>query len=229
MWSTFVHRWRRPILHVIAGGAIVGSGAVGVARGPLSLHSGDTSPSQVEVRAEPRFESLADATSVQSGGATVALTVQPAPDATPDVVEDTATGNAAAPSAPDAPLAIRTYSVEEGDTVRTIATQFGVTNETIIWQNDLTDPDILQVGQELHILPFSGLIHEVRPGDTLASVANGYDALIADVIGANKLSAPYIIVVGQKLAVPGGYRPLPRKVVVAPGPDVVQAPGESAL
>jgi len=50
--------------------------------------------------------------------------------------------------------------------------------------SDLPDPDILQVGQELRILPFSGLIHEGRPGDTLASVANSYDALIQDVIGA---------------------------------------------
>jgi flagellum-specific peptidoglycan hydrolase FlgJ len=76
-------------------------------------------------------------------------------------------------------------------------------------------------------LPFSGLIHEVRPGDTVASVANAYDALIADVITSNKLSDPFIIVVGQKLAVPGGYRPLPQKVVVKPPvsePDTVQAP-----
>ena len=48
MWSTFVHRWRRPILHVIAGGAIVCSGAVGMTRGPSGVAVGDTSPSQVE-------------------------------------------------------------------------------------------------------------------------------------------------------------------------------------
>ena len=228
MRATFVHRWRRPILHAIAGGAIVGSGAFGMTRGPSPLAAGDTSPSQVEVQKEPRFETLADATAVQGTAGTVASSIQPAPVLTPDVVEGPATVNAAAPSAPDAPLAMRSYTVEEGDSVRTIAAQFGVTNETIIWQNDLTDPDILQVGQELHILPFSGLIHEVRPGDTLASVANSYEALIADVISANKLTDPYIIVVGQKLAVPGGYRPLPRKVVLAPdsGPDTVQAPGE---
>jgi flagellum-specific peptidoglycan hydrolase FlgJ len=113
--------------------------------------------------------------------------------------------------------------------VRTIATQFGVTNETVIWENDLTDPDILQVGQELRILPFSGLIHEVRPGDTLASVANSYDAQIGDVISTNKLADPYIIVVGQKLAVPGGYRPLPRKVVTLPdsAPNTVRGPVEN--
>jgi flagellum-specific peptidoglycan hydrolase FlgJ len=134
--------------------------------------------------------------------------------------------NAAAPTAPDAPLAIRTYVVQPGDTVRTIAQQFGVTNETIIWENDLTDPDLLSIGQELHILPFSGLIHEVRPGDTVASIANGYDARVDDVISANHLTEPYIIVVGQKLAVPGGYRPLPQKVLPAPSApaDTVQAP-----
>jgi LysM repeat protein len=103
--------------------------------------------------------------------------------------------------------------------VRTIASQFGVSNETVIWENDLTDPDILQIGQQLRILPFSGLIHEVRPGDTVASVSNAYDALVQDVISANKLSDPYVIVVGQKLAVPGGYRPLPQDVVQAPGDD----------
>jgi flagellum-specific peptidoglycan hydrolase FlgJ len=139
-------------------------------------------------------------------------------------VVDEAPGNAATPRQPDVDMAVRTYNVEEGDSVRTIAQQFGVSNETIIWENDLTDPDILQVGQELRILPFSGLIHEVRPGDTVASIANGYDALVQDVIGANRLADPFIIVVGQKLAVPGGYRALPQKVVVAPSPDTVQAP-----
>jgi LysM repeat protein len=143
---------------------------------------------------------------------------------TPPAIE-APVGNAAAPARPDAPLAIRTYVVEEGDSVRTIAQLFGVTNETIIWENDLTDPDILRIGQQLFILPFSGLIHEVRPGDTVASVANSYDAPYQDVIAANHLVDPYIIVVGQKLAVPGGYRPLPAKVVVAPtGPDTAEPP-----
>ena len=145
---------------------------------------------------------------------TVGPTIVPVvPDGNPEEV---------LPSRPDAPLAMRSYVVEEGDTVRTIAQQFNVSNETIIWENDLTDPDILQVGQELEILPFSGLIHEVRPGDTVASVANSYDALVSDVISANRLSDPFVIVVGQKLAVPGGYRPLPQKVELAP--DTVQAP-----
>jgi flagellum-specific peptidoglycan hydrolase FlgJ len=143
------------------------------------------------------------------------------------VISEVPIPNAAAPALPDAPLAVRTYLVEPGDSVRTIAQQFSVSNETIIWENDLTDPDVLQVGQQLQILPFSGLIHEVGPGDTVASVANSYTALVQDVIAANRLSDPYVIVVGQKLAVPGGYRALPQKVVVGSSSDTgetVQAP-----
>jgi flagellum-specific peptidoglycan hydrolase FlgJ len=122
-------------------------------------------------------------------------------------------------------LQMRTYTVEPGDSVRTIAQQFGVTNETIIWENDLNDPDLVMVGQVLQILPFSGLMHEVRPGDTVASVANSYDAPIAEVVRVNRLTEPFVIVVGQKLAVPGGYRPLPQKVVPIEEPKQrVEAP-----
>ena len=113
------------------------------------------------------------------------------------------------------PVQMRTYVVEPGDSVRVIARQFGVSNETIIWVNDLTDPDLLLPGQKLEILPFSGLIHEVRAGDTVASIANGYEANIEDVISANRLQPPYILAVGQRLVVPGGYRPLPMKVTRA--------------
>jgi LysM repeat protein len=208
-------------LHGLAVAAIVGSGITGVrsvqpalvATPEIGAVAADGGPLGTERLGSPALLPLP--CTCGTGG----------PEAT-RVVLDTAAPNVAAPSRPDAPLNVRTYVVEPGDSVRTIAGQFRVTNETIIWENDLTDPDILRVGQELHILPFSGLIHEVRPGDTVASIANGYDALIGDVISVNKLLEPYVIVVGQKLAVPGAYRPLPRKVVISPAgaPDIVQAP-----
>jgi flagellar protein FlgJ len=153
-----------------------------------------------------------------------AVPVVPVPDV--DLPDEPRQTRDVLEEAPTLAVAARTYVVQVGDSVRSIAQQFGVTNETVIWENDLTDPDYLAVGQELHILPFTGLIHEVRPGDTVASVANSYDVLIKDVVGANRLADPFIIVVGQKLAVPGGYRPLPRKVETVeapPGPDDQQA------
>lgn len=160
---------------------------------------------------------------------------QPAISVPSDTLGSTAL-EAPAPALP-AKQQIRTYVVEAGDSVRSIAKQFGVTNETVIWANELTDPDRLQIGQTLEILPFTGLIHEVRPGDTLASVANAYDAKLEDVIKANDLVEPFIIVVGRQLLVPGGYRPLPKKVIpLEPAPSstaggstegVVEAPAPS--
>ncbi len=132
------------------------------------------------------------------------------------------------------PVPLKTYAVQDGDNVRSIAKQFGVSNETLIWVNDLDDPDMLHPGQKLKILPFSGLIHEVRPGDTVAAIANNYDAKVDDVIRTNRLAEPYVILVGQKLVVPGGYRPLPQKILPVARPpsatttdaDSVQAPAD---
>lgn len=201
------------MLHATAGTAIVASTAIGL----MMPRAASIAPPSLTEAPVADMQVLYSAVVVP----------EPTPAATP-ALTDTPMANAAAPAQPDTPLAMRAYVVEPGDSVRTIAQHFSVTNETIIWENDLTDPDVLQVGQELQILPFSGLIHEVRPGDTVASVANSYDALVRDVVAANKLSDPFVITVGQKLAVPGGYRSLPQKVVVAPSPsgtaDTVQAP-----
>jgi flagellum-specific peptidoglycan hydrolase FlgJ len=143
----------------------------------------------------------------------------PRPDAQPAATDDDGATTAITPSNADltddvadaspAPILTRKYVVEPGDTVQSIAFRFGVSNETVIWENDLTDPDILAPGQTLEILPFTGLVHQVRPGDTVASIANFYEARIEDVVRVNRLHDPFIIVVGQKIAVPGGYRPLP--------------------
>jgi flagellum-specific peptidoglycan hydrolase FlgJ len=229
--SNLIHRWRRPILHTAACAAVVVSGVIGASlprsRLSVDLHRAAEAPASID--ASQAAEAAAVTTQAFEDGAAqvVGLPVSAnLTDPTTPAASTEPNANAAAPALPDALVAVRSYVVEPGDTVRTIAQQFGVTNETIIWENDLTDPDTLEVGQELHILPFSGLIHEVRPGDTVASVANSYEAPINEVISANALSEPYIIVVGQKLAVPDGYRPLPKKVVVAPdaAPDTVQAP-----
>ena len=44
-----------------------------------------------------------------------------------------------------------TYVVQEGDVLVEIASRFGVTVEEIVQANDLADPDVLAVGQELVI------------------------------------------------------------------------------
>lgn len=55
-----------------------------------------------------------------------------------------------------APPGSEVYSVRSGDTLMTIARRYGVTIEDIVQANGLTNPDRLDIGQELIIPPPSG-------------------------------------------------------------------------
>lgn len=64
----------------------------------------------------------------------------------------------AAPQAPstettddDAAAGPRVYVVESGDTLSEIARRFDTTVEAIVRANDISDPDVIDVGQELEI------------------------------------------------------------------------------
>ncbi len=112
-----------------------------------------------------------------------------------------------------------TYTVETGDNVSTIADKFGISVETILWNNgNLEDnPDYISLGDVLTILPVSGVYHTVAEGDTLESIAEQYKASVEDIITyeGNYLEEPYTLVVGEKLIVPGGRRPYKVRHVVA--------------
>jgi len=119
-----------------------------------------------------------------------------------------ATASTAAPAATQAAPQIRTYTVQPGDTVLAVAQRFGITPETILSANPALsgNPDLLQLGQELKILPVSGVLHTVAAGDTLNSVAKRYQVDPQAIINyaANNLSAPYVLHPGDTLVVPGG-------------------------
>jgi LysM repeat protein len=59
--------------------------------------------------------------------------------------------------------ATRVYTVESGDTLGIIASKFEVDLEELIAANDLADPNVLEVGQEIIIPGGSGLIPTVTP------------------------------------------------------------------
>jgi len=115
------------------------------------------------------------------------------------------------------------YTVQAGDTLYDIAERFGISSETIMWANGRMDenPDLLSIGQELIMLPVSGVYHTVKENDTLGSIAARYKvdvSRIAEYEG-NDLEEPYDLEIGQKLIVPGGKKPyVPRKVFAYSGP-----------
>src|SRR3989344_640712 len=84
--------------------------------------------------------------------------------------------NSASPSSNVSPLrdGLLTYEVEEGDSISTIAAKFGISVNTIIWVNSLKSSGLIQPGQEVVILPVSGVLHKVKSGESLESIAALY-------------------------------------------------------
>lgn len=99
---------------------------------------------------------------------------------------------------------ISVYVVREGDTLSEIANMFGVSQNTILWANDIKSAKTIRVGQEIVILPISGVRHTIKSGDTLKSIATRYKADLDDILAYNGLSANSKIVPGEIIIIPDG-------------------------
>ena len=102
---------------------------------------------------------------------------------------------------------LRSYQVQKGDTLASGAKQFKVSVETLCWANDLSLSTTLQPGQELKILPVSGVLYLVRPGDTLSQIAQDYQAKVDEIITFNNLGDEEILSPGDLLIIPDGQKP----------------------
>ena len=65
------------------------------------------------------------------------------------------------------------HTVRQGDSIYSIAREYGVPPTRIITDNMLDNPSRLAVGQDLVIL-FPEITHTVRGGETLTSIASMY-------------------------------------------------------
>ncbi|PLX21500.1 hypothetical protein C0584_02425 [Candidatus Parcubacteria bacterium] len=98
------------------------------------------------------------------------------------------------------------YIVESGDTVSTIARKFDISVNTILWENNLSSYSLIRPGDELSILPESGISYTIKSGDTLSGISRANDAELKDILDANNLSLSSSLKVGQKLVIPGGSK-----------------------
>ena len=120
-----------------------------------------------------------------------------------------------------APAANFIYTVQPGDNLQKIADRFGVTLDTLVTANNISDPNSIRVGQEL-VVPvdlFSDqdnlaaeqepvavtsertTSYAVRSGDNLYRIATRYNIEIDAIRIANDLSTDTIFI-GQLLTIP---------------------------
>jgi len=106
------------------------------------------------------------------------------------------------------------YTVQGGDTISTIAEQFSISTQSVLWANGMNEFDLIKPGQNLKIPPVSGVVHAVASGDTIGSIARKYNVSENTILEYNRLADGSLVAVGQTLIVPGGAPPAPPKPVV---------------
>jgi surface antigen len=101
---------------------------------------------------------------------------------------------------------IRTYVVQNGDTVSSVAAKFNVTSDSIMWSNGLSTNNV-SAGVTLTIPPLNGIVYVVKEGDTADSLAAKFNASKDQIIAYNdaELSG---LKVGERIIIPNGRQPV---------------------
>lgn len=105
---------------------------------------------------------------------------------------------------------IATYMTKDGDTVATLAQQFGISADSIKWSNGLTG-DRLVAGKVLTIPPISGIVYTVKSGDTPDTLASKYSADRNQISEFNDAEINGLKI-GDKIVIPNGVQPVARSV-----------------
>lgn len=103
-----------------------------------------------------------------------------------------------------------THIVQPGETLSSIAIAYGVDPAALASANNLTNRNLVRVGQELVIpgitereaLEARGTRHTVLTGENLSQIAQRYGVTVEQILAVNGLDDPNTILVGQELLIP---------------------------
>ncbi len=149
----------------------------------------------------------------------------PPPRATPSFQPPVASEPAPAAITQD----LQTYTIRPGDSLGKIASRFGVSAREIAELNQIANPNLIKVNQQIILPPHArnvpaaqssasaprpaasapavsagpGTTHTVTSGETLARIGSKYGVSAKRIAEANSIANPNVIRVGQKLVIPG--------------------------
>ncbi len=134
----------------------------------------------------------------------------------------TATGKLEKPNITDIAVSrgVIEYTVEEGESMDTIAAKYGITTDDIRWSNNLKDTDV-SPGTVLYIPSTSGIVYTVKADDTVESIAEKYGSSAAEIIALNDLEVSGVSE-GMRIVVKDGSLPETERPEYEPPRPVVQ-------
>lgn len=146
--------------------------------------------------------------SATDGATPVALAIGTSTDSPVAAPAEAEAVAVAAPAPTPTPLMRTiTHTVGWGDTVLSLALQYGARMEEISRINNLEN-NVIYVGQVLTIplpsVPAGAEQYVVQPGDSLYSIAEYLSVTVDDLMATNGLTNGYYLQVGQVLVVPSG-------------------------
>ena len=108
------------------------------------------------------------------------------------------------------------YTVQDGDTLSSIADQFGLqtTEDVANWEllvqsnkpDIVSEDDFIQPGQKLRIPRGNGVIHLVLSAETLFEIADEYGVDIEVIMNENGMSDADVLKIGDELLIPDPTR-----------------------
>lgn len=122
---------------------------------------------------------------------------------------------------------VENYTVKSGDTISSIAKQYGVDSESINYLNDFTNTEVLRPKDVVKIPPVSGVIVTVKKGDTIETLAKKYglpssQSIVDWPYNSFANDETFTLTAGQTLVLPGGKAP--EAIIVPIAPRTVSSP-----
>lgn len=108
------------------------------------------------------------------------------------------------------------HVVKDEETVSQIAELYGISTNTILWENKLGARDFIKPGDILTVLPTTGLSHQIKSGETLEKIADKYKVSVAAIVEYNELPSQEAITAEDILLIPDGEPPPPPAAPTTP-------------
>lgn len=108
----------------------------------------------------------------------------------------------------------KVHVVAAGETLAEIAARYGSNAAAVAATNELSNPNLIRIGQKLTIPGASGstssggggdsaTVHVIRAGETLAGIASRYGVTVEQLAEANGITDPSRIYIGTRLSLTG--------------------------